>query len=211
MSIVKQATPGNGFDVDSPLSTDQAKDFVAAGYSFCVRYLPRTSGLVKGNLTMAEIVAIMDGGLALMAVQHVAPDNWQPNAALGQQYGQYAGQYASEIGLPNGMNIWLDLEMVAPGSDQDVIDYCHNWFEQVKSHGYIPGLYVGWQTNLSDQQLYDLPFENYWKGYNCDQSIPTRGWQILQHPQKTLNSIPFDPNTLQADLKGSLPMWLSPA
>jgi hypothetical protein len=208
-ATVKSATPGMGFDVNQQLSAGQATAFREAGYLFCVRYLPRTPLLIPGNLTAAEIEIILGAGLALMAVQHVPNPGWDPTADLGEQYGNYAVQYAQEIGLPNGINIFLDLEEVAAGATpQDVIDYCHAWAASVEVAGYVPGVYVGWNIKLSDQQLYaNLPFKNYWRAYNCDQSIPTRGYQILQKIQQVLDGVTFDPDVLQTDNMGDVPVW----
>jgi hypothetical protein len=210
MPTVKQATAGAGFDVNQPLSGAQAAAFKAAGMDFCIRYLPRTPALISGNLTAKEIEIILTAGLSLMAVQHVAMPGWEPNAALGLEYGSYAAQYAKEISLAPGINLWLDLEGVGRRvKAEDVIAYCQAWYTAVSASGYVPGLYVGWNVVLSDQQLYDLPFAHYWKAYNCDQSIPTEGWQILQHPQLRMSGIEYDPDTIQADELGDLPVWVS--
>lgn len=207
---VKPAIPGLGFDVNQPLSGAQAAAFKAAGHTFCIRYIPRTPALVKGNLTAIEIAAILGAGLALMAVQHVPQPGWEPSAALGTSYGEYAAQYAASIaGLPKRMNLWMDLEEVSKGATaQEVSEYCHAWAAAVEVDGYVPGIYVGWNVKLTDQQLYLLPFKHYWRAYNCDQSIPGRGYQIVQKPQQTLDGITFDPNQLQADSLGDVPMWL---
>jgi hypothetical protein len=207
--IVKPATIGSGFEVNQQLTGAQCSEFVAAGYIFCIRYIPRTAALVKGNLTSEEIADILGSGLALATVQHVSPDNWMPNAELGKSYGEYAAEYAEQIGYPKGATIFLDLEMVSPSATvQDIEDYCHLWFGHVGSCGYVPGLYVGWQTGLSSQQLYDLPYKNYWKGYNADIPVAVRGYQLLQAPQKSLNGIIFDPNEVQKDELGDLPMFV---
>lgn len=207
---VKTASPGLGFDVDSMLTAAQADAFKKNGFQFCIRYLPRTPALVKGNLTLAEIQIILAAGLSLMAVQHCPEPGWEPSAPLGTQYGQYAGQYAAEIGLPAGINIWLDLEGVAVSvAAPAIIDYCHAWFFQVGSHGYIPGLYCGYGGGLSPDQLYDLPFQHYWKAYNGP-PLPVRGYQIIQETVHLLEGVSFDPNRLIADNQDGLPLWLSP-
>jgi hypothetical protein len=207
--IVKAGLPGLAFDVDVPLTGAHAADFKAAGYDTCIRYIPRTSALVKGNLTTPEISAILGAGLSLGVVQHTPLPGYQPTAALGALYGQYAGQYSADIGLPAGINVWLDLEEVsATATPDDVINYCREWFTEVQLHGYVPGIYVGWNVKISEAQLYSLPVRHYWRAYNCNQSIPTRGYQIVQHTQKTLNDIAFDPNTIQPDNLGDLPIFL---
>lgn len=210
--VVKTAVPGPAFDVNAPLNAAQAKAFIDAGYLSCIRYIPLTSSQLAGDLTSTEIEIILGAGLSLSAVQHVDSPPWSPTASLGTKHGQYAGQRAAEIGLPVGMNLWLDLESVAAGTTaQEVIDYVDSWAIAVTGAGYLAGLYVGWDVALSDVQLYDLPVKNYWRSYNCDQSIPTRGWQILQHTQKTLNGIIYDPNTIQKDELGDLPIFLFPS
>jgi Domain of unknown function (DUF1906) len=211
--IVKKAIPGQYFDIDSPLNETQAAEFAKAGYLGGIRYLPRASDLVAGNLSMAEIEIMLAAGLGISAVQHVSPNNWNPTAILGSQYGQYASQYAHEIGLPSGMHIWLDLEMVNTSATvADITAYCTNWFNAVQAGGFLGALYVGWQAGLNSHQLYiNLPFKAYWKGYNADISVDTRGYMITQHPQQSLNGIFFDPNAIGPDDIGRLPMLLYPS
>lgn len=207
--VVKAAYSGNYFDVDQPLNAAQAVAFVKAGMLGVIRYIPLTSSQIGGDLSLGETGIILNSGLSLSAVQHVDSPPWSPTAALGNKHGLYAGQYASEIGLPPGMHLWCDLEEVAAGTTAEaVIDYVTSWAAAVTAAGYLPGLYVGWNVALSDQQLYDLPVKSYWSSYNCDQSIPTRGWQIRQHTQKILNGIIYDPNTIQKDNLSDLPMFL---
>ncbi|MDN3581002.1 DUF1906 domain-containing protein [Mucilaginibacter flavus] len=209
---VQPAAAGlSGFDINSPVSATAAAGFKNAGYAFCIRYIPRTAQLQAGNLTNAEALHILNAGLALMAVQHVANDGWVPSAALGTQYGSYAALYATQIvGLPPGVNIWLDLEGVnqqAPAAD--VIAYCQAWYTEVKSAGYEPGIYVGWDAGLTSQQLYTkLSFSHYWRAYNGP-DVATRGFQILQHTQKLVNGFMIDPNVTQTDHLGGTAIWLA--
>jgi hypothetical protein len=207
---VKQATAGKAFDTNTPLNSAEAKAFVDAGYIAVGRYFPRTPALVAGNLTGAEQTILIAAGLAVFAVQHVSPDNWMPTAALGQQYGKYGGEYLNGIGYGKLAVAFLDLEMVSPHAEPaDTIAYCKAWFDEITAAGFTPGLYVGWQTGLTQLQLYALPFKSYWKGYNADIPVPVRGYQILQEPQETLGGITFDPNTVQADRLKDLPYWLT--
>lgn len=199
-----------GFDVNQPLSGAQAQAFKAAGMDFCIRYLPRTPALIGGNLTALEMEMILTAGLDLGCVQHVPLPRWIPSAALGAQYGQYAAVYALQIGIPAGAMLWADLEEVAAGTTAEaVIAYCTAWFNSVKVAGYIPGLYCGWNIVLTAQQLYELPFQHYWKAYNYDNGVTTRGFQLLQKPQQVLGDVTYDPNDCVADKLGGLPVWVS--
>jgi len=207
--IVKQAIPGQYFDVDQPLNAAEAAEFVKAGYLGCIRYFPLNSSNVPGCLTALELQVLLSAGLAVAAVQHVDSPPWSPTGALGTSHGAYCAAYAKTIGYAAGGAIFCDLEDVAAGTTaQAVIDYVSNWASAVAAEGYLPALYVGWNVVLSDRQLYDLPVKSYWSSYNCDQSIPTRGWQIRQHTQKILNGIVYDPNTIQKDELGDLPIFV---
>lgn len=209
---VKQAAPGlTGFDVNSVLTAAQALTLKNDGYTFCIRYIPRTPDLVRGNLSNAEALHILNAGLALMAVQHVAQPGWQPSASLGTQYGNYAGVYAKEIvGLPSGVNIWLDMEEVAQSAPEaDVIAYCQAWYNAVNEAGYTPGVYVGYGPGLNPQQLYaKLSFKHYWRAYNGP-TVATRGYQLIQKTQKNIASTVIDPNITQNDELGDAVLWLS--
>ncbi len=149
---VQSAPPGlQGFDVNDTISAADAAKFKVAGYDFCCRYIPRGAGLSSApSLTNVEAADILNAGLALMAVQHVAPDGWSPNTNLGTVYGSFAANYCSQkVGLPPGMNIWCDLEGIATGTPAaDVIAYCQAWYIAVHTAGYVPGIYVGYDVIL---------------------------------------------------------------
>jgi hypothetical protein len=207
---IQQAPAGlAGFDVDTVLSAANAQGLKNAGYEFCIRYIPRTASLGKHDLTNTEALNILNAGLSLMAVQHVANSPWTPDAALGTAYGSYAAGYASQVvGIPPGVNIWCDLEGVAPGTAaNDVIAYCQAWYDAVNAAGYVPGIYVGYDTLLTSQQLHALPFEHYWRAYNGPQ-VAVRGFQLLQKTQKTVSGVTIDPNITQNDNMGDAVLWL---
>jgi hypothetical protein len=90
-----------------------------------------------------------------------------------------------------------------------VIAFLNNWHDQVGTAGYTPGLYVGYDAGLSASDLYRrLKFEHYWSAYNLkhDQYPATRGVQMKQALQERLAGILFDPDTIQKDALGGLPL-----
>jgi hypothetical protein len=149
-----------------------------------------------------------------MLVQHVHPDSettgWSPTAALGKQYGAFAAQSAVDVGVRAGTTLWSDLEGVKPGTDhRDVIAFCNYWLDQVGHAGYTPGLYVGFACGLTAIELHSrLRFSHYWGAYNlnADQVPAVRGIEMKQGLQKTLDGIQYDPDTVQRDLLGGLPL-----
>jgi glycoside hydrolase-like protein len=202
-----------GFDCDAVLSADLARQFFSQGYKFCLRYLSRAQA--AQNLTVQEATGILNSGLALMAVQHARAPGWSPDASLGQQDGQEAATNAKAIGFPSGVCLWCDLEGVnASAQARDVIDYARAWYQAVHAAGYSPALYVGAGTLLSGQQLFDLPFQHYWRSSSHVPDIPKRGYQLLQFsPAIQLNGIAIDLDVALLDTERGSAQWLreSPA
>ena len=212
-TVLKAPAGAKGFDANTPISAGVAKQFIAAGYRFCVRYVGRTH-MGAQDLTAAEAQELLGAGLALMAVQHVEAGEWAASGALGAEYGQNAASFASAIGFPAGVNVWLDLESVSTASaPADVIAYCNNWHDAVAAAGFAPGVYVGWQPMLSNEALLDdLKFNHYWGAYNVDAVIPRRGWQMKQSPaHQQVAGIEHDDNLTHVDGLGGQVVWLAPS
>ena len=206
---VQGAAPGQrGFDANTVITPTVARQFFSQGYAFCIRYLSR--GPEKStDLSASEAADILNSGLALFPVQHVSAAGWSPTGSLGQQYGAQAAANATQVGFPPGVNVWCDLEGVKSGTAaQDVIDYCNAWYDAVAAAGFVPGIYVGANAILSGQQLYDLPFQHYWKSMSNVPAIPNRGYQLVQHPSQTVNGISIDLDITQDDNKGGQVQWL---
>ena len=178
-----------------------------------MRYLSRGEGQAHGDLSATEAGDLLAAGLALMAVQHVAGEGWAPGEELGETYGTNAANNALEVGLPEGVNVWCDLEGIAAATPaDDVIDYCEAWFYAVEDAGFVPGLYVGANCILDGQQLYDLPFEHYWKSESKVPAVPVRGYQMVQSlVEAPVHGIGIDQNIAEQDAKGGRALWLAPA
>lgn len=205
-----------GFDANVRVTAADAKAFYKAGYQFAVRYV-RRAPVHDFDLTRAEAQDILAAGLGLMLVQHVAPDNWNPTGALGTTYGKTAAAEAKGIGIPSGVTLWCDLEIVNKAAKaEDVIAYCNNWHAAVAAAGYTPGLYVGYQPGLDAQQLYTgLRFVHYWGAYNADLVPARRGFQMKQYAMKSADRVAsiayeFDVNYIVPDTLGGAPLVLMP-
>lgn len=203
-----------GFDTDTKLTASSASAFAAAGFRFAIRYLTRDAPEADTDLTRSEALDILDAGLALMAVQHVAPSGWVPGASLGAEYGAYAAANARSVGLPYGVSVWLDLEGVAEGTPTiDVIAYCNAWYDPVAAAGYVPGLYVGANSGLDGFQLFaGSRFERYWQSGSDVPEVAMRGYCLVQSIDgATIDGVAYDSDVVQADKFKDLPFWLAPA
>jgi len=209
---VQSAAPHlKGFDTAGVLNASEAQQFFQAGYAFCFRYLSRGNGQSPGDLSFNEAKIILDSGLALGAVQHVLSAGWTPTQQLGTEYGTNAARNATSIGLPHGMNIWLDLEGVNPTTPpQQVIAYCNAWYDAALAGGFVPGIYVGAGCGLTGTQLYrNLKFQHYWKSMSKVPTIPNRGYQLVQGFVKDpVFGVGIDSDSTQTDQKGGTVLWL---
>jgi hypothetical protein len=136
---VVAAPPGvHGFDANSVLNRRICELAKARGFEFCIRYVSRQDVQPVGDLSEAEANVILDAGLALMVVQHVAPENWSPSQALGTRNGKNAAKHARQIGFPDGVNVWLDLEGAKTSTPHEtMIAYCNAWFAEVEGAGFV--------------------------------------------------------------------------
>jgi len=211
--VVQGAIPSvPGFDSDTVITSPLAQRFYANGYKFCLRYLALDQESPE-DLSTEEATDILNSGLALMPVQHVREPGWFPSQSLGSEDGQNAAVNAQNVGFPVGVNIWCDLEGVNSTADvAAVLDYCRAWYDAVDVAGYTPGLYVGYDTLLTGRQLYDLPFQHYWRSQSSVPYIPTRGYQLLHlFPSITANGIAIDLDVAQNDNEGGQAKWLCSA
>lgn len=211
---VQPARPGlQGFDSDTVISLAKAHEFKQAGYEFAIRYLSLGPTQAPGDLSQGEAMDILRGGLALMPVQHVLAPGWTPSEALGKTHGANARDNAYRIGFPARVNIWLDLEGVHKGVyPAAVADYCNAWFAEVAQWGYLPGIYVGANTNLTADELYYLlRFSHYWKSASAVPNIPFTVYQLIQYaPFSSELGVSIDRDRTQLDDMGSRVMWLAP-
>lgn len=207
-----------GFDLNGPITAVMAQNFVAYGYAFAMRYVRRKTKR-DYDLSVAEVLTILNAGLALGIVQHVAAEGWTPKASLGIEYGGVAAAECKLLGIPDGVTVWCDLEGINIATpEQEVIEYCNMWYHEVHAAGYHPGLYVGWHAGLDAQPLYrKTKFKSYWSAYNLDRDKypAVRGVQMRQFVAKPLDRIPgitvdFDVNIIHTDALGGTPTLLLP-
>jgi hypothetical protein len=208
-----------GFDANQRITSAQARDAVHKGYRFAVRYVRRAATNAY-DVTAGEIAGLLQAGLGLMLVQHVALPGWHATADLGRQYGQTAVLEAARAGYPRGCQLWCDLEGVSPEVPASwVIGYCNAWYAAVALGDFRPGLYVGDSCGLTADQLYrNLRFDAYWSAYNLnrDQYPAVRGVQMRQKVATLedlivgLTNDKMDVDVISADARGGTPTLLLP-
>lgn len=210
---VVAAAPGlHGIDANTVLNATSCAAIKAAGFSFCIRYVSRQATLPPGDLSTQEATVILNAGLGLMPVQHVAQAGWSPSQALGTTNGQNAATHVRNIGFPPGVNVWLDLEGVkTSATHKSVIDYCNAWFAEVKNADFVPGVYIGARAILTgDEMFWRLQTKHYWKSGSTVPPIPQRGYQLIQKiiANDKVGGVSIDRNLTQNDAFGDAVQWL---
>ncbi len=208
-----------GFDCNHQVDDEAARALWEKGYRFAVRYV-RRSAIHDYDLTRDEIGRLFDAGLAVMPVQHVESErSWQPSAEKGRANGWAAASSCKQLGIPDGVTVWCDLEGTADdAAAESVAEYCQMWHAAVRTSGYQPGLYVGWHSGLTADALYHrLAFQHYWSSYNlnADEEPAVRGVQMRQHAahgQDTPAKLPFaiDVDVVVGDRLGGVPTAYAP-
>ncbi|MEA2818392.1 MAG: hypothetical protein QOJ86_396 [Bradyrhizobium sp.] len=204
---VVAAAPGlHGIDANTVLNATSCAAIKAAGFSFAIRYVSRGATLPAGDLSTQEANVILNAGLGLMPVQHVAQAGWSPSQDLGTANGQNAAAHARDIGFPPGINVWLDLEGVkSSATHKSVIDHCNAWFAEVNDAGFVPGIYIGASAILTgDEMFWRLQTKHYWKSGSNVPNIPQRGYQMIQKiiANDKVGGVSIDRNLTQTDAFG---------
>lgn len=205
-----------GFDVNVPVDPVSARAFRASGYVFALRYV-RRDPRSHNDLSVMEVGVLHGAGLAVGIVQHFGPkEGWTPSDDLGKLYGQNAASACIELGVPPGTTVWLDLESVNPAiDDETIIRYCNRWHDAVAAAEFDPGIYVGYGSRLSADQLYRrLKFSKYFGAYNlnADEEPAVRGLCMRQHEGHAPPgvSLMIDVDTVNVDRLGGLPVFWAP-
>ena len=200
-----------GFDCNVKLSFEKALEFKKAGYGFAIRYVGRLKQATI-DIDKVEVDNILRAGLKLAIVQHCPPKpGIQATKELGTEYGKNAVLFSNEAGYKTGCIVYLDLEDVTPGtSKQSIIDFCNAWYEQVQV-GYTPGVYVGFNTFLTGDELYHkLRFQHYWRSLSKVPDVLKRGYEMVQSACGAVNGIQIDNNIVTGDRLGNSPVFMMP-
>jgi hypothetical protein len=189
----------DGFDTSTKLTTTQAH-LAAISYRFVARYVFFGDAL-KGDIDPTELAAICNAGLVLLLVQHPRNPGWMASQMRGMDDGEAAARNAAEAGYLQGCHLFLDLEGLG-NSGPPVRDHAIAWCSAVRSAGYWPGIYVGFDAGLTPDELWELPnVDRYWSDAG-PRSVSRRGFCLTQGSTETFAGIPIDPDHHAPDKLG---------
>jgi len=202
-----------GFDVLSPLTDDMLRDAVARGLGFCGRYV--------NNLTPDERDRIFGFGLPILLYTE-ALTKVQLSEASGRNYGHSMAVSASLLSVPNSVDVVIDLDLPAAGSDVaahvDAMAIALDAPTLAAGVGsYGAALYVGAPQPLTSAELFALRPNRYVKGggrivdARGELAEPACGWAALQlEPLEgvELAGVKVDVEVTKLDYEGrALVLW----
>jgi DNA-binding beta-propeller fold protein YncE len=240
--VPRPAAPGlTGLDMSSPITARRIawlktheRQLAAMGIrgkvSFIGRYVSVGAHQKQDrDLSRAEVKLILGGGYSLAVFQRAlanGPNNWlMADSVTGQTIGRNAVANARTVGLPRGMQIFLDIENINPqASHSDVAGYCNAWAAQVRAGGYSPGLYFGMglgeNYGLTGTEFDGLAVDRFWRTGMALPVPTTRGFAAVQF-DPPLFELPLSPredpafqvdvDVTQPDLRGDSITLLSPS
>lgn len=218
--VLRSPSPGaRGIDTDSRLTAAVAQAIAAwrdpadgTGIEFVLRYLPlsgQANLASKDYLDAMELADITQAGLLVGAIQHVRESPWSPSGVRGSADGLAAVAAARAAGLPSGMTISYDMEGPARSAGvQAILDYDGEHSTVLRSSGFIPGGYFGYDVPLTASQMWGLGVERYHRAGGAAPPDPLHcGYclrQLLPFNQE-LCGIRVDFDVAQPDGLGRLP------
>lgn len=196
-------------DTDRKLDAITCGRLRALGKGGVIRYVGRGPAVNPGDLDGDELRIVMAAGLGLMAVQHCLP-RFVATAALGAQYGAVAVAQAKRAGYAEGASLWCDFENCISDA-APAAEYLNAWCAAVRDGGYLDGVYYGADSPLDGSQLYEmLTTTRYWRAGSADTPIvAVRGHCMQQSLPKLIAGIAVEEDTVSADARGGLPLWMA--
>jgi hypothetical protein len=208
--IVRASQGMIGFDTDTKI-TQTAGAFVVQEFHFALRYVSLNEKEAQGDLTKEEVYAILEAGLGLMPVQHVREPGWIPTAALGLRDGNVARVQAYLCGFLPHCTVWLDLEGVDQKvSKADVVAYTVAWANSVRAWGYHPGLYVGAQSRLDQEDLTkSMPYRYFWRSISASApQLNENAYALCQDQGSIWQGIAYDCDRIPVHTKATNLPWM---
>ncbi len=186
-----------GTDSVTLLDATSAGNFKKQGIDFVFQYL--------GSVTADGLAAILAAGLAFMPVTYA--DQFDGAQTVAE---------VKALGLPAGCTVWLDVESIGPAvSVPTLISQINAWANAVSAAGFQPGLYVGANSQLTSQELYQLAVVRYWHSLsmildrNGQLAEPSCGFCCYQlYPTVNWAGVDVDLDFIQQDFQGRLPSWV---
>jgi len=191
--------PGlSGFDNIGADSAVQLNCLSASGFSFDV-----IDALGAGWDTEYRTAAGL--GMSIVLFQGFYQPFWS-DPAQGTARGQLMVTNAKSVGYPRGAQVFLNLENnlsdgTSPTTRAGMISWVKNWASEVRSAGFVPGVYVGVPQLLTTADLENAVGSDgvFWRSASSSAPQTNRGY-VMRQP--TI-SMPACGTTIDVDISGS--------
>lgn len=189
-----------------------------------VKAVPSATNLSWGcdtllTLTRESAITLVTRGCAFRAgyIDHVTPQELKDQIEVGLAYapvsyamqldGAHAVARLRQLGIPNGVTAWCDVEGSGLES-AETIQRVNAWASSIQAAGYEAGMYVGAGCPLTSQQLTNLAVTRYWHSVSRVLE-PSRGYCMRQlRPDDVfIGGIKVDVDICEPDYHGDLPTF----
>lgn len=182
-------------------TTTQAQALKIEGVKFFAGYL--------GAMNAARLKQLLDAGIAFVPVTFAGEYNDGPDDEIAQ---------IKALGIPAGTTVFVDLEGLSAAKADPVAlaAKINAWADGIRAAGYMPGLYVGVPQPFTEEELWHLHVERYWRGQGSVRdrfnklSEPTGcGWCMTQvWPSEVVGGVLVDFDQIGMDYKRRVPAWV---
>jgi hypothetical protein len=200
MITVEAFVGARGTDSVTLIDAVTAAKFKASGVDFVFQYL--------GTVTAQGVADIVAAGLGFMVVTYA--DQFDGPKAVAE---------LRALDLPAGCTVWLDVESIGPTvTIASLKAQINSWAAAVFAAGYVPGLYVGANCQLTSLELYQLAVVRYWASEsmivdrNGQLAAPACGFCVVQcFPSVLWQGVEVDMDFIHEDYQNRLPSWVAAA
>jgi hypothetical protein len=143
-------------------------------------------------MSKQELREHVELGMDVSLVQRIVPESIGGGLdySSGKRFGDAAGWNARELGAPEGITVWCDVEGFEYRSPEQILDWCRGWYAGAIKHKVDPNGYFGMGLGndkdgyITPEQLYHrLPFWKYWRAASAGPEVKRRGYCVVQGTQ----------------------------
>lgn len=203
MKLVRLEPGSMVYDRDAVITPEMADAVIAAGgVGICRCILHPT--MPNQDLSRAELEMLHGKGLVVRLYVYFRDSGY--TTETGKSDADRAVAKAQEVGWPTTIGAPIEWDLEGDVMGPDVPGYCAAACAST-SAVFSPEAYDFWDAEKSTKDA--APFRAWWKSAGLTPHAPSRGYQMVQGQTLRIGGFAFDPNTVQKDARGELPLFVA--
>lgn len=171
------ANLAKGWDVDAAVTASQVSCMKSSGYSFSLLYTD-----ISATDWQTTYAALAANGMQAVLQQGYGDGLFTGDPSQGTATANTNIAAAHSVNYPQGADFFIDVESTDTTHD-NLVAWLNNWAAAIKAAGYVPAIYSGVPTNLTDADLSPsvLPdVKVYWQSESGSAPDPAQGYVAVQ-------------------------------